>query len=296
MADRDVDDYLAHLAVERGLSENTLSAYAHDLVQFVNFLQERGISSPREADTSCILAWLSHLRQRYSSTATVARKFTAVKCFYHFLLREGRIEEDPTEDLSGPHPKRSLPTVLSLGEVERLLAQPDPSTPEGIRDRAMLELLYATGMRVSELLSLKVSDLNLEAGFVRCVGKGGKERVIPVGRMAKEAVWEYLMKVRPQWVKTPFEETLFLTRRGRPMSRVGFWKLLKRYARSAGLSKDISPHTLRHTFATHLLERGADLRAIQEMLGHAQISTTQIYTRVTRSRLREAYRKAHPRA
>ena len=219
-----------------------------------------------------------------------------MRAFYGFLLRDGLIDNDPTTNLESPKIEKRLPKVLSVGEVELLLDGPDMGTVAGIRDKAMLELLYATGIRVSELVSLNQSDVNLNMGFLKCYGKGSKERIIPLGSVSLKAVSEYVMRSRVKLLRQPEEESLFLNHHGQRLSRQGFWKIIKKYAITASIDKEITPHTLRHSFATHLLENGADLRSVQEMLGHADISTTQIYTHLTKSRLKEVYAKAHPRA
>ena len=289
-----LDRFLDYIRVERGLSQNTIMAYARDLSLFIEHLENKGLK-PKDVTPQIVSDYIMHLAGTLSK-ATVARRISSVKMFFRFLASEGIIPSSPARLLSTPRLGRRLPGVLSIGEVERLLSAPDPSTPKGLRDLALLEVLYGAGLRVSELIGLKISDVNLEAGFLRTVGKGGKERVVPLGRKALEALWEYLRHSRPILVKkgkpTPF---LFLNTRGRPLTRQGFWKILKGYAAKAGISKKLSPHSLRHSFASHLLEGGADLRSVQILLGHADIATTQIYTHVTRERLREIHHKFHPR-
>jgi integrase/recombinase XerD len=229
------------------------------------------------------------------SVRSIARNLSALKMFYRFLVSEGKIETNPARLLSAPKLPRRLPGVLSTGEVERLLAQPDLNTGRGKRDKAMLELLYATGLRVSELVNLKITNVNMEAGYVRTVGKGSKERMVPMGAKALEALKEYVVQGRPAFLKRKSSSYLFLNARGKPLTRQGFWKTIKRIGLAAGIRKEIYPHSLRHSFASHLLERGADLRSVQIMLGHADISTTQIYTHVTRERLKQIHQKHHPR-
>lgn len=292
-------DLIAHfvdyLRSEKGLSQNTLASYGCDLDQYQEFLRRMG-QSLDTAGRAGVVSYLVWLQKQGRAAATVARRLAALRAFYQFMVRERYIDSDPTDDLESPHLERKLPRVLTVKEVERLLAQPDASTPAGVRDRAMLELLYATGIRVSELVNLRLEDVNLEMGYVRCFGKGGRERIIPLGRMARRAVREYLTHARPRLLTSPGERTLFLNHQGTRMTRQGFWKIVKKYARQAGIDKNITPHTLRHSFATHLLENGADLRSVQEMLGHVDISTTQIYTQVTKGRLKEVYARSHPRA
>jgi len=292
-------DLIAHfvdyLRTEKGLSQNTLASYGCDLDQYQRFLSQSG-QNLATASRAAVVSYLVWLQKQGRAAATVARRLAALRAFYQFMVRERYLDSDPTDNLESPRLERKLPRVLTVKEVERLLSQPDPSTPTGLRDRAMLELLYATGIRVSELVSLRLEDVNLNLGYVRCLGKGGRERVIPLGRMARKAVKEYLAYGRPRLLGDPGERTLFLNHQGARLTRQGFWKIIKKYARQAGLEKNITPHTLRHSFATHLLENGADLRSVQEMLGHVDISTTQIYTQVTRGRLKEVYSRAHPRA
>ena len=282
--------FLDKLAVERGLSPNTIRAYARDLRDHLRFLHSQGIGDFDAVDESHLIVYLGRLRRASAAPATVMRKLSAIRTFYRHLAREEAIPADPTANLPSAQLRRRLPSVLSIEEVIRLLAQPDPTTPRGLRDRAMLELLYATGLRVSELVNLSRGDINLDLGLVRCLGKGSKERIVPVGRPALDAVQAYLDSRRDA------APVLFPGNKGRPLTRVAFWRITRRYARQAGIRAPISPHTLRHSFATHMLEGGADLRAIQELLGHANIVTTQIYTHVSTDRLREVYRAYHPRA
>jgi integrase/recombinase XerD len=291
-----IPEFLEHLVVERGLSANSIAAYRRDLEQYQEFLEAHGVTSYRETELDTLLLYAGYLWQRHLSETTVARKLTALRMFYQYLLRDGYLDRDIATHLELPKLARQLPAILTRQEVAHILAQPDRTTCAGIRDLALLELLYATGLRVSELIALRLGSLALEVGFLRCLGKGGKERLIPVGEMAMEAVLRYLHNARDHFVRPDSGDILFLTNRGRAFSRVGVWKLVKKYARRAGVHKEISPHTFRHSFATHLLEGGADLRSIQEMLGHSSIATTQIYTHVSREHLRAVYQKAHPRA
>ncbi|PKM80114.1 MAG: site-specific tyrosine recombinase XerD [Firmicutes bacterium HGW-Firmicutes-14] len=291
-----VKEFINYLAVERGLADNTLDSYNRDLKQFLGFLEKEKVEDVQKATRNIIMSYLLFLQKRGRATATVSRHLAALKSFYHFLLRERYIEKDPTLNLESPKLEKKLPRVLTINEVEMLLNQPKGSDPAGLRDKAMLELLYATGIRVSELISLDVSHINLEMGYIRCFGKGAKERIVPVGSYARKCVSEYLQRGRVKLIKNKSEQALFVNQHGKRLTRQGFWKIIKKYAIKAGISKEITPHTLRHSFATHLLENGADLRSVQEMLGHADITTTQIYTHLTKGRLKEVYAKSHPRA
>ena len=286
-----VNDFLDFLSLERGFSPNTVASYGEDLKAYIKFLSDRKLSAPGRED---IADHLLDLKQRGLSSTTVARHLAAIKGFHRFLLNEGGMKKDPTVGMRTPKVWNELPSVLSVREVARILAQPDGTKRAGIRDKAILELLYATGMRISELGTLKWSDLNLEVGYVRCTGKGSKERIVPVGSHAVESVRLYLEKTRPRYVKGG-DGHLFVTRLGGGFTRQGLWKIVKKYALKSGIRKGVMPHTFRHSFATHLLERGADLRSVQEMLGHASISTTQVYTHVDRSRLKKIHAKYHPR-
>ncbi|GMA52458.1 tyrosine recombinase XerD [Alicyclobacillus contaminans] len=288
--------FIDYLAVERGLSANTLQSYQRDLCAFERYLQRTAQHGLIQAKRMEILGYLGHLKAMGRANTTVSRNLASLRSFYHYLLREEVLGTDPTLQIETPKVEKRLPKVLTVDEVERLLDAPDWKTPAGARDKAMLELLYATGIRVSELVSLRVDDVNLSAGFLRCIGKGAKERIIPIGEYAQQTLLHYLQFGRSKLCREPESGALFLNHHGQQMSRQGFWKILKKYADTASIHKHITPHTLRHSFATHLLERGADLRAVQEMLGHADISTTQIYTHVTRARMKEVYMQAHPRA
>lgn len=291
-----VEDYLAYLSVERGLAGNTLEAYGRDLQAYVRFLMEHNLISFPETNKETVRAYLEQLYRLGRATSTISRNLAAIKSFYQFLVREDRLAENPTEHLESPKVEKRLPHVMTLAEVELLLGQPAPDGAANLRDKAMLEVLYATGIRVSELVSLDRNDINLEAGFLRCLGKGSKERIVPLGSVAIRAVDQYIQTARSELCKSASELALFVNQHGHRLTRQGFWKIIKRYAKEAQIDENITPHTLRHSFATHLLENGADLRSVQEMLGHADISSTQIYTHVTRNRLKEVYQKAHPRA
>jgi integrase/recombinase XerD len=303
-------DFLAYLELERGLSRNTLSAYASDLAQFGRFLRERGVAplGARHGDLAAFLSDLAvgaHRRSAGSTVgqqrppvaaATLQRKVACLRSFYRHLLREGLIEHDPTADLRGPPKTRTLPKVLSREQVARLLAQPKGTDPPALRDRALLELMYACGLRISEAQMLELGDVDPREAMLRARGKGAKERIVPVGRAAVRAVEAYLARGRPALVGARVESRLFVNRRGGGLTRQGVYKIVQGHARTAGLERRMTPHTLRHTFATHLLSGGCDLRSLQEMLGHADLSTTQVYTHLSADRLKEAYFDAHPRA
>ncbi len=288
-----LDQYLDFLSVEKGLAQNTVAAYRSDLERLARVLGSRKIEGTTQAD---LVEILRQMRLEGRSPRSVARWLVAVRGFFAYLLAEGRMAKDPSANLEAPRTWRSLPKVLGADEVESLLGAPDRGTARGLRDAAMLELLYATGLRVSELVGLRLGDLHLDAGFVRCWGKGNKERVVPLGGEADAAVQRYLARGRPELLGERRTEALFVNQRGGQLTRQGFWKLIKGYGRKAGVRSPLSPHVVRHSFATHLLENGADLRALQIMLGHADISTTQIYTHVNRERLKRMYRDYHPRA
>jgi integrase/recombinase XerD len=292
--DRQIAAFLDYLAFERGLAANTLASYGRDLKDWARF-QAAGSGGEEPDSAQAVLAYLNLLRTEGRAGATVARRLAALRAFYAYLEQEYGTT-DPTRHLESPKLVRRLPAVLSVAEVEAIIRAADVPTPTGIRDRAMLELIYATGMRVSELIGLSVDDWTPVPPRLRCRGKGSKERIIPLGRKAVEAVEQYLHGARRRLVRGRDPGALFLNHRGGRMTRQGFWKLVKKYAERAGIDRDITPHTLRLSFATHLLENGADLRAVQEMLGHADISTTQIYTHVSRRHLKRVYDEAHPRA
>lgn len=291
-----LDAFIAFIRAERGLSGKTVDAYAADLTVYFEDLRALGLHEVTQVKQEDVAEHLRRLGQRGLSRRSQARHLAAVRGFHRFLIAEKLAEKDPTEDLDTPRSARKLPSFLTLEEVEQLLAAPDERHPEGLRDKAMLELLYATGLRVSELCGLGINDLQLGAGYLVAKGKGSKERVVPVGSVAVEKVQAYLAGTRQLLLKQRESRSLFVTRRGGAFTRMGFWKLLRRYALKAGIRKPLSPHKLRHSFATHLVERGADLRAVQAMLGHADLSTTQIYTHVNSARLRAVYDQHHPRS
>lgn len=294
--DRLVDRYLRHLVVERHLSEHTLEGYSRDLARFVELAAAAGRDDPAAITTADITDHLLGLMTAGNKVRSRARAMAAIRGFFKYLLAEQIIEADPASPIRTPKLGRKLPEVLSIAEVDRLLAAPgDRGTPRQLRDSAMLATLYATGLRVSELVKLLRREVNLNAGYVRTIGKGRKERLVPLSAVATGAIEAYLERGRPALVKREREPALFLTGRGKPMTRQWFWSLIRRYARAAGITTAVSPHVLRHSFATHLLERGADLRAVQAMLGHSDISTTEIYTHVSRARLIELHRQHHPR-
>ena len=289
------DAYLAYLKLERGLSPTTLASYQQDLRLFESYCRQRGVGSCTRVRMLLIREFLQWLLDNKKSPATVARKLACLKGFFRFLTAQGVIDENPTGFIESPRLWRRLPNVLSEEEATRLVSAPDDEAL-GVRDLALLELLYGAGLRVSEAATLDVPNLNFEAGFVRCFGKGSKERLVPLGRRAQEALHRYLDTLRPALVKrNPHVQAVFLNRRGTRLTRQRIWQLIRRYAGKSGIAKRISPHTLRHSFATHLLTRGADLRTVQELLGHADIATTQRYTQVDRARLKAVHAKFHPR-
>jgi len=292
-----IDDFLHYLQVEKGLAPNTLSAYEQDLTTYRQFIAKERLKSEWTDVTKLdLIQYFSSLKEDGKAATTIARNVSSLRMFHRFLLRDGIVNNDVSEHINTPKKPRKLPNVLSTLEVEKLLSI-NIKTPLDMRNKAMIELLYATGLRVTELIELNQSDFHRTMGFVRCVGKGSKERIIPVGDIALQAVNDYIDTARPKLVKqNKSENALFLNHHGRPLTRQGFWKIIKQLAQEVGIKKQISPHMLRHSFATHLLENGADLRAVQEMLGHEDISTTEIYTHVTKTRMKEVYNKYHPRA
>ena len=299
--DLEIERFLSYMAVERGVSRNTLSAYRSDARQLHDFLGDSGGGEAdavdwRSVGAQEVAAYVLHLRGKEYSDTTLARKVASARSFFGFLFHEGVIDEDPTDNMSAPKVGRSLPKALSMEEVDALLDGPAEPSPEAMRDRAMLEVLYASGIRVSELVSLDTDDVDLEQGYVRCFGKGSKERLVPIHRGASDALGEYVEHGRPQLYSKRSDRALFLNRRGARLTRQGFWLILKGAAARAGITTSITPHTLRHSFATHLLRGGAPLRHVQELLGHSSITTTQVYTHLTSEHVRAEYRKSHPRA
>ncbi|MGI6066553.1 MAG: site-specific tyrosine recombinase XerD [Bacillota bacterium] len=291
-----LENFLNYLSVEKGLAVNTCSSYELDIKSFFSFLKTKSISNINSVTRHHIIGYLLKLKKEGKSTATSARHMAAIKSFFHFLLAEKVITEDPTVNLETPKLAKVIPRVLSQKETELLLKQPNVLSDVGRRDKAMLELLYGTGMRVSELINLNLQDINLDLGYLRCFGKGSKERIVPIGSFAEQAINEYLVLSRAKLVKKNKESALFVNWRGKRLTRQGFWKILKEYACRAGIETILTPHTLRHSVATHMLENGADLRTVQELLGHADITTTQIYTHLTKGRLKNVYDNCHPRA
>ena len=298
----DIKSFLSYLRVEKGFSNNTTMAYDNDLNQLAKFAGEaagkKGVMPGWESfNRQDMLSYLLNLKERNYAVTTVARKVAAAKSFFGFLTSEGKLKSNPMDNISSPKVGKALPDTLSLTQVRELLAQPaKENTPEAKRDKAMLELLYASGMRVSELVNLNLADIDTGSGFVRPFGKGKKERMVPVYPGAAASVEEYVKDVRPRFVHNGAEKALFVNQRGERLTRQGLWQILKGYARTAGMEHRVTPHTLRHSFATHMLNGGADLRSVQELLGHANISTTQIYTHLTSDHIRQAYDRAHPRA
>ncbi len=289
-------DYIYHLSVEKGLADNTLESYQRDLKKYVSFLQKNNVQCFKETSRKQITDYLNLQHENGLAPSSISRSLASLRSFYQFLLKEQVMQENPATDLETPRMEKKLPHVLSFSDIELLLEQPQTNCEIGMRDKAMLELIYATGIRVSELVSLNLNHANIKMGFLRCDGKGGKERMIPLGSVAIHCLQDYLARSRRKLLKNQDEKALFLNQHGKRLTRQGFWKILKKYVLRAGINADITPHTLRHSFATHLLENGADLRSVQEMLGHADISTTQIYTQLTRKKIKEVYDQAHPRA
>ena len=288
-------EFETFLRVEKRLSPNSVGAYIQDVRRLLEFAAGENLDA-KQLGQEELRAWIRSLRGEKLSPRSTCRVVAAARSFYRFLISGGVVQADPTENLESPRAIKRLPRFLSPEEVENLLRMPDPASPLGARDRAMLEILYASGLRVSELVNLSVAELNLELGVLSCTGKGSKQRIVPLGAQASTCVREYLAKARPAILRRIKSNYLFVTRRGTSMTRQGFWKLMRFYGRKAGIKQTLSPHMLRHSFATHLLENGADLRSVQLMLGHSDISTTQIYTHVTRERLKQIYGKYHPRA
>ncbi len=291
-----IDQFCDYIRLERGLSEHTLAAYRSDLEQFIAYLRTQRVPAINSVERRHIVQFLLKEKERDMAPPTLARRLVAIKVFMRFLQQEGMLDENIAEAMDSPRLWQFLPESLSPAQIDRLLDAPSPKTHRGFRDRTMLEVWYGTGLRVSELASLELTNLHLDEKYLRCVGKGNKERVVPFGQKARVMLQEYIDHHRPALLKHQTHARLFVTRRGTGFSRKGLWKLIKHYAREAGISASVSPHTLRHSFATHLLARGAQLRVIQEMLGHADIATTQIYTHVDQKRLKSIHTQFHPRA
>lgn len=292
----EINDYLHYLTIERGLSLNTRKSYERDLLQYLHYLEDEQITSWQDVDRYVVINYLEKMHDEKKAPATVTRMITSLRRFHQFLRQERLTDHDPMQHIDTPKKVQKLPSTLSLTEVERLIETPDTTKNLGIRDRAILEVMYATGMRVSELVGLKLSDLHLSLGLVQTLGKGDKERIIPLGDYAIQWLERYLDEARPLLVVNPSETHVFVNHHGTGLSRQGIWKNLKQLVREAGINKEVTPHTLRHSFATHLLENGADLRTVQELLGHADISTTQIYTHITKKRMTDVYKQHFPRA
>lgn len=291
-----LDKFTDYITNVRKLSNNTVESYCRDIKQYIEYIESKNIHSIRNTNKTTIITYLLHLQKNGRATSTISRSLASIRTFYQYLASERIIDRDPTVDLESPKVEKRMPTILSGKEVELLLDQPDIKSAKGIRDKSMLELLYATGIRVSELVSLDYNDINLELGYLKCSKNNDKERIIPVGTMALEVLGRYIRDIRPGLLKNQPETALYVNYKGERLTRQGFWKIIKGYKNKAKINKDITPHTLRHSFAAHLIENGADLKSVQEMLGHSDISTTQIYTQITRNRIREVYNRAHPRA
>jgi integrase/recombinase XerD len=290
-----VEPFINFLERDKRLSINTLQSYKRDIDQFITYLNEINVTSISNTNKTTVIAYLISLQKKGRATSTISRNLASIRSFYQFLSKNKLIDTDPTTELESPKVEKKLPQILSTKEVELLLDQPKCLDLKGIRDKAMLELLYATGIRVSELISLNLGDINLDLGYIKC-NKGTRERTIPIGSISIAAVHEYLSKSRNFLIQDVDDEALFVNINGKRLTRQGFWKIIKHYKNQANISKDITPHTLRHSFAAHLLENGADLRSIQEMLGHSDISSTQIYAQIAKNKIKEVYKKTHPRA
>ncbi len=293
--EQQIVDFTDYLREEKKSSENTILSYRRDLRGFCRFMKESGVLDAAKVNRTNVMAYVYELQKQHKAGATVSRNIASIRSFFQYLLRSGYVGENPAADLELPKVEKKMPEILSLEKVELLLEQPAGEEDKEVRDKAMLELLYATGIRVTELISLRVEDINLPLEYIHC-GKETKSRIIPIGAQAKYSLRKYMEKVRDHMILQPEENILFVNCNGRPMTRQGFWKIIKAYAKKAGIEEDITPHMLRHSFAAHLIENGADLRSVQEMLGHSDISTTQIYTKLTNQKLKNVYAKAHPRA
>jgi integrase/recombinase XerD len=283
------------LEIEKGLSDNTLLSYSRDINQYISYLKEKNIVNVLGVNKTTVIAYLLYLQKIGKATSTISRNLASIRSFYQYLNRINMIEQDPTQNLESPKVEKKPPQILSTKEVEILLEQPKCDDLKGFRDKAMLELLYATGIRVTELISLNIQDINTEMGYINC-NSGTKMRVIPLGSMAVSSICSYVNKARTNMINTPEENSLFVNCNGKRLTRQGFWKIIKLYKNKAKINKELTPHTLRHSFAAHLLQNGADLRSIQEMLGHSDISSTQVYAQLTKNKIKEVYKNAHPRA
>jgi len=291
-----IELFLDYLRAERGLSENTISSYANDLKKYTQFLLSKGVNNPSQIEKTHIIEFIEKEKKQGFKLSSIARRISSIKGFHRFLMRERMLNKDVTSTLESLRLWKKVPQVLELSEVERLLSSPNIRKPQGLRDKAIFELLYATGLRVSEVCSLKINDVNLEVGFIKVKGKGGRERIVPLGETALHFLKRYIEEVRPKLLKNRESVFLFISSFKKNLSRQSIWKMIKLYIKKTRIKKEVSPHTLRHSFATHLIERGADLRSVQEMLGHSNISTTQLYTHINKVRLKEIYKKFHPRA
>lgn len=290
-----INDFIEYLHNEKNTSGNTEVSYQRDLKKMAAYFEKQGIVHADEVTESDLKAYVSEMQSADLASSTISRNIASIRALFHYLFKKGVVSEDPSENLRAPRIEKKMPEILTVQEVDRLLSQPNPHTGKGIRDKAMMELLYATGMRVSELLALKTEDVNLSFGYVLC-HDNGKERVIPIGNVSRDMLQKYMDEARDFFVKNQREPALFTNCSGKPMSRQGFWKVLKGYAESAGIHKDITPHTLRHSFAVHMLQNGADIKSVQEMLGHSDISSTQMYLGLDTVKMRDVYMKAHPRS
>ena len=291
-----LDKFTDYIGSVRKLSDNTVESYCRDIKQYIEYIESKNIHSFKNTNKTTVITYLLYLQKNGRATSTISRSLASIRAFYQYLTSEWILDRDPTVDLESPKVEKKLPTILSGKEVELLLDQPDLNTAKGTRDKSMLELLYATGIRVSELVALDLDDINLELGYLKCCKNNDKERIIPVGTIALEILGRYIRDVRPGLLRGKPETALYVNYKGERLTRQGFWKIIKGYKNKAKINKDITPHTLRHYFAAHLIENGADLKSVQEMLGHSDISTTQVYAQITKNRIKEVYNKAHPRA
>ncbi|MGI6698113.1 MAG: site-specific tyrosine recombinase XerD [Clostridiales bacterium] len=291
-----LDKFTDYIGSVRKLSDNTVESYCRDIKQYIEYIESKNIHSFKNTNKTTVITYLLFLQKNGRATSTISRSLASIRAFYQYMTTEKIIDRDPTVDLESPKVEKKLPTILSGKEVELLLDQPDLSSAKGVRDKSMLELLYATGIRVSELVALNLVDINLELGYLKCCKNNDRERIIPVGTIALEILGRYISDVRPVLLRGKTETALYVNYKGERLTRQGFWKIIKGYKNKAKINKDITPHTLRHSFAAHLIENGADLKSVQEMLGHSDISTTQVYAQITKNRIKEVYNKAHPRA